>query len=235
MAGLTAEQEQIKARFMRERGYWRPWAEKMLHADPQFLARYADYAGYPARSGPLSARMVELIYVALDSSSTHLYEPGLRTHLTKAREAGASLADVLDVLHLVACQGVGAVFAGAAILAQEAGLASSGEDRAGADWPARGAMEALEPGYLRCTQDFLEHKAPGDGLSPGERCLVEVALHASFTGFDGDALRRSLRAALSEGRATAELLQAMQLGAHLSLHGTALGVSLLDEARFSSR
>src|SRR5690606_23638162 len=97
---LTPEQREIKEFFIAERGYWRPWTETILRINPQFLKRYASYAGYPARTGPLSKRMIELIYIALDASATHLFENGVNTHLLLAHEAGATPADVLDVLHL---------------------------------------------------------------------------------------------------------------------------------------
>jgi len=55
---------------------------------------------------------------------------------------------------------------------------------------------------------------------------VQLALHACFTAFDPDAIRRIVPTALSQGLAPAELLQAIQLGAHLAVHGTALGVNV---------
>ena len=103
------DREAIKAAFLRERGYWRPWVETLLRERPRFVQAYADYAGHPARTGPLSVRMVELLYVALDASGSHLFEAGLRTHMVKALEAGATQADLFDVLHLVAAQGLEAV------------------------------------------------------------------------------------------------------------------------------
>ena len=60
----------------------------MRQACPAFVEQYARYAGHPARTGPLSERLVELLYVALDSSSLHLYAPGLRTHMKRAPESG---------------------------------------------------------------------------------------------------------------------------------------------------
>ncbi|WP_319824022.1 carboxymuconolactone decarboxylase family protein [Thalassovita sp.] len=238
MAELSSDQQDIKAKFIARRGYWRPWTEVLLHHDAQFVADYADYAGYPAQHGSLSARMVELIYVALDSSATHLFEPGLVTHLQKAREAGASTADLLDVLHIVACQGLSGVFAGAEILAQETGL--SGPQSMPADLreqvdrvlPHAGdsisMLAALDPGYLRCVLAFLDHDGPAGGLDAGERSLIEIALHACFTGFSADMLRQSIRAALAAGRCPAEIMTAMQLTAHLSVHGTALAASHLE-------
>ena len=49
-----ADRERIKELFIAERGYWRPWTETMLQACPGFVEQYARYAGYPARTGPLS-------------------------------------------------------------------------------------------------------------------------------------------------------------------------------------
>ena len=66
--GPIRARAQIKDFFIAQRGYWRPWTETMLHACPGFVQHYARYAGYPARTGPLTERMVELIYVALDAS-----------------------------------------------------------------------------------------------------------------------------------------------------------------------
>ncbi len=244
------DREAIKAHFIAERGYWRPWTEALLRDNPRFLERYATYAGHPARVGPLSERMVELIYVALDASSTHLFEAGLRTHMEKALAAGARPTEIFDVLHAVASQGLDSVYQAVEILAEECEVGkattaadNSALDRAAPDptdelqarverlqLPASTAalrlLRRLDPGYLPVLLDFLEHGRPGDGLSAADRSLVEVALHACFTGFDRRALRRRIRSALGGGCTTNEVLQAIQLGAHLSVHGTALGAGV---------
>ena len=228
-----AERAQIKAFFIAERGYWRPWTETMLEARPGFVQHYARYAGHPARSGPLSARMVELIYVALDSSSSHLFESGLHTHMKRALEVGATQADIFDVLHLVAVQGVASVCTATDILGEFTdltGLAAIDErlqariDRLGAAHAlSLTSVALLDPGYAELLLDFVEQGSPGAGLTPAERSLVQLALHACFTAFNPDALRHIVPKALSQGLAPAELLQVIQLGAHLAVHGTALG------------
>jgi alkylhydroperoxidase/carboxymuconolactone decarboxylase family protein YurZ len=270
------DREAIRAHFIAERGYWRPWTEALLRDNPRFLERYATYAGHPARVGPLSERMVELIYVALDASSTHLFESGLRTHMEKALAAGARPAEIFDVLHAVAAQGLDSAYQAVEILAAECEVGkpepagnptpeaggvrgpkaagNTGPEAAGntgpeaADDPApdcsdelraridrlqvavdSGALRLLlrlDPGYLPVLLDFLEHGRPEDGLSAPDRSLVEVALHACFTGFDRQALRRRIRRALAAGCTAHELLQAIQLGAHLSVHGAALGAGV---------
>lgn len=243
MTDHTLEQEQIKAHFIAERGYWRPWTQAILRHKPQFLNSYASYAGYPARHGPLSARLIELIYIALDSSATHLYPSGLRTHLDFARKVGITATDVFDVLHIVATQGLSHVYDAVSILAQEAGFepcaAMSVQQRERVlrhfqETPAfMDILAQLDPGYLDVLLDFLEEQngqsTPG-GLAPAERRLIEVALAACFTGFNETMLRIRIRGALKMGISHAELLQAIQLGAHLSIHGTALGANTFEES-----
>ena len=255
MSDDAVDREAIKAHFIAERGYWRPWADVMLRDNPRFLERYASYAGHPARAGPLSAKQVELIYVALDASSTHLFGAGLRTHMEKALAAGATAHEILDVLHLVAAQGLDSVYQSIAILAEESGI-SRGDSSRGGDReavapaaPARAPdlrarirrlklpaspaaldlLAQLDPGYLPVLLDFLEHGRPAGGLAESDRSLIEVALFACFTGHDPQALGQRIRRALDGASSPAELLQAIQLGAHLSVHGTALGAGALAE------
>lgn len=226
----------IKAEFIAERGYWRPWTGTMLQVCPEFLARYARYAGHPARTGPLSPRMVELIYIGLDASASHLFESGLNTHMKRALEVGASTADVFDVLHLVALQGVSQVGQAAQILAECMGRTPDAKqdaaqkarmDQLGPSHALQlAALARLDPGYVDMLLDFVEQGHPPQGLSPAERSLVQVALHACFTAFNPGAVRQLITTALSQGVEEAALLQAIQLGAHLSVHGAALGANV---------
>lgn len=237
-----AGRAQTKAFFIAERGYWRPWTETMLGVCPGFVEQYARYAGYPARTGPLTRRMVELIYVALDASSSHLFESGLHTHMKGALDAGASQADIFDVLHLVAVQGVAAVCQATDILAEfiDAGPADEATAVAGtlqarmarlgpAHALTLASVARLDPGYAEVLLDFVEQGRPEAGLTPAERSLVQLALHACFTAFNPDAVRRIVATALAQGLAPAELLQAIQLGAHLAVHGTALGANVFRQ------
>jgi len=237
-----AELGRIREFFIAERGYWRPWTETMLHVCPGFVKQYARYAGYPARKGPLTERMVELIYVGLDASASHLFEPGLHTHLKRALEVGATQADIFDVLHLVAVQGVASTCRAIDILGEFAEFSDSTEvapideqlqtrlDRLGpAHALALSSVARLDPGYVQVLLDLVEHGRPGGGLSPGECSLVQLALHACFTAFNPDAIRQILTTALAQELRPAELLQAIQLGAHLAVHGSALGATVFQQ------
>lgn len=234
-----ARREAIKAQFVAERGYWRPWTDTMLQHCPEFVLQYARCAGHPARTGPLSPRLVELIYVGLDASSTHLFESGLHTHMTKAFEVGATTADVLDVLHLVAVQGLTRVCQATDILAEMTGLAHTPAidpalqnriDRLGPQHALNlASLARLDPGFVAVLLDFVEQGHPAGGLAPVERSLVQLAMHACFTAFNPSGIRELVAVALSQGASPAEMQQAMVLGAHLSVHGTALGAQVLQK------
>jgi alkylhydroperoxidase/carboxymuconolactone decarboxylase family protein YurZ len=231
--------DRIRDHFVQERGYWRPWTETLLQANPPFVEQYARYAGHPARHGPLSHRLVELIYVALDASASHLYEAGLRTHMDKAMAAGATQADVFDVLHLVAVQGLASVAQAAEILWSH----SSAEDTASIDpvlqarlervGQAHGltldALARMDPAYTAVMLDWVEGGLTGSGLQPAERTLVQLALHACFTAFNPAAVRHLTTQGQAQGLNRADMLQAIQLGAHLAVHGTALGASVFRQ------
>lgn len=232
------DREQIKQNFVAQRGYWREWTQTLLQENPGFVAQYATYAGYPASTGPLSARMVELIYVGLDASGSHLFGAGLQTHMQKAVEAGASTADIFDVLHLVAVQGGMCVAQAAQQLSEVFGLMPDAaatsvapEYQAVAD--AHGLvlqhLAQLDPGYVHVLLDFMAHGQTGTGLSETERTLVQVALHACFTAFNGPALRQLLLTGKDQGLQPGALLQAIQLGGHLAVHGTALGATVFRQ------
>lgn len=241
-----AERARIKAYFIAERGYWRPWTETMLQACPGFVEQYAHYAGYPARTGPLTERMVELIYVGLDASSSHLFEAGLHTHMQRALAVGATSTDIVDVLHLVAVQGVASAGQATEILAELSGdLADAPAvsaplqariDRLGDAHALRlTAMARLDPAYAEVLLDFIEQGRPGTGLTDAERSLVQLALHACFTAFNPGAVRQIVATALAQGLSSAELLQAIQLGAHLAVHGSALGAKVLQSCQTPPR
>ncbi|GAA4339128.1 carboxymuconolactone decarboxylase family protein [Variovorax defluvii] len=237
------ELARIRAFFIAQRGYWRPWTETMLQVNPAFVEQYARYAGHPAHTGPLSERMVELIYVGLDASSSHLFESGLHTHMKRALEVGATPADIFDVLHLVAVQGVAGVCQAADILDELAGPGAAPVDPAlqarigrfgNAHALGLDALARLDPGYVDVLLDFVEQGRPGAGLSPAERSLVQLALHACFTAFNPRAVRQLIATALSQGLNRAELLQAIQMGAHLAVHGSALGANVFRQMPPSS-
>src|SRR5258705_7197813 len=158
VVSLTLSEQAMKDEFIRARGYWRPWTEGLLRLNPAFLQAYARYAGYPAAAGPLSKKMCELIYVALDGSATHLFRSGLALHMKLALESGASAQEIIEVLQLATAQGLDGCNLGVEILVEE--LAAAGRDTVLQQAELSVEQEKLRADYLARFgdwPDFCDH------------------------------------------------------------------------------
>ena len=246
---LTPTEQALKDEFIRARGYWRPWTEGLLRLNPAFLEAYARYAGYPAATGPLSRKMCELIYVALDGSATHLFRSGLTLHMKLALESGASAQEIIKVLQLATVQGLDGCNLGVEILVEE--LAAAGHDtllqqaelsveqkKLRADYLARFGdwpdfcdhLLRQDPGYFAVMLALLVVAPSSNGLDPKSRGLIALALSACFTALNPHGLRLQIRRAIWIGTDHREILQVLQMTAHLGVHACTIGVPLLLEA-----
>jgi len=124
---LSERQKQLKEKFIAERGYWSEgiW-DPVLKIDPDFFEAYLNFSAAPWRKGVLPPKIKELIYVAIDASTTHLYEPGLRQHISNALKYGATKEEIMEVLELVSVLGIHTCTMGVPILVEE--LKKVGED-----------------------------------------------------------------------------------------------------------
>jgi alkylhydroperoxidase/carboxymuconolactone decarboxylase family protein YurZ len=98
---LTEHERAVRERFQQGRGMWPEFFEDMVRLDADFVDAYRGYSTVPWHKGHLDAKTRELIYIAIDANTTHLYETGTRLHVQNALKAGASVQEILDVLRLV--------------------------------------------------------------------------------------------------------------------------------------
>ena len=98
--------EQVKSAFTARRGYWSEQLEAMVRSSPAFFEGYTAFSSTPWREGTLAPVVKELLYVAIDVSTTHLFEPGVRIHTRNALRYGATPAQVLQVMQIVSCLGM---------------------------------------------------------------------------------------------------------------------------------
>lgn len=125
MEALTPRQQEIKAKFIEVRGTWGDSWEAVLRLDPGFLLAYLEFSAVPWQQNHLPAKVKELIYLAVDANATHMYLPGVRQHIQAALAAGATGAEIMEVLELIATLGIHAMNVGVPVLVevlQEKGL-----------------------------------------------------------------------------------------------------------------
>jgi alkylhydroperoxidase/carboxymuconolactone decarboxylase family protein YurZ len=112
------ERERLKQRFIEVRGYWSEAWDELIAYDPDYFAAYLDLST-PRPSGRLDARTRELICIAIDVATTHLYRPGARIHIRRALELGVSPEEIVEVFEVASLIGVHAVTEGVLLLRKE--------------------------------------------------------------------------------------------------------------------
>jgi len=103
---LGTREQQIKNRFIEGRKYWSALLEDLLIASPDFWESYANFSSHPWKNGVLTAKEKELLYVAIDVQTTHLFEPGIRIHMGNALRYGATREEITQVAEIVSCLGI---------------------------------------------------------------------------------------------------------------------------------
>jgi alkylhydroperoxidase/carboxymuconolactone decarboxylase family protein YurZ len=77
--------------------------------DGDWLEGFLRMASAVWTDGVLDAKSIELLCVAGDAAVTHLWAPGVRRHAETALRLGATLDELLEVLRIVAGQGIESV------------------------------------------------------------------------------------------------------------------------------
>ena len=90
----------------RSRGDWNPLWDTFRELDPDFLEAYLAFRSVPQKNGPLPDKTRELILVAINAATTHLYGPGVRRHIQNALKAGATREEILETIQLTTVMGI---------------------------------------------------------------------------------------------------------------------------------
>lgn len=102
---LNDEQAAVKAAFTTDGPRPRPWGplfDVVLRLDPRLFDIIVRFIDAPWATGTLSPKVRELITVAMDAAPTNRYPDGLRRHVRKAINEGATAGELLEVLTLAA-------------------------------------------------------------------------------------------------------------------------------------
>jgi alkylhydroperoxidase/carboxymuconolactone decarboxylase family protein YurZ len=239
-----AEKARLKDEVIAARRYWAPFHEGLLQHDPAFLDAYLAFLHGPWRSGALAPKEREFVYIAADLSCAHLYERGAKRHMEFALEAGATPAEILEVIELTASLGTWTARAGLAILGEEvaragkqaplpvaadhlAALRARFEPLLG-EWPEEvAALLAVAPAYVEAYLLFLTSPRRTGPLSPKVVEFIGLAIAASPATLYEPGMRFHVRRALAEGATREELAEVLQLAGAISIHSCSIGIPAL--------
>lgn len=115
----------LKAAFVTLRGYWSPLWDDLLRNSPDFFEAYTKFSAYPWADGTLEPKVKEFIYIAIDATTNHLYEPGIRIHVRNALNHGATASEIVEVLEIISLIGIESSVLGAAALLRAASAKNS--------------------------------------------------------------------------------------------------------------
>ncbi|NKB77404.1 MAG: carboxymuconolactone decarboxylase family protein [Gammaproteobacteria bacterium] len=88
------------------KGDWNPLWDTFAELDAEFLEAYLAFRSVPQRQGPLPQKYKELILIAINAATTHLYAPGVRRHIQNAIKAGATQEEILETIQLTTVMGI---------------------------------------------------------------------------------------------------------------------------------
>jgi len=103
----------------RSTGDWNPIWDQLFEMDPDYLEAFLHFRSVPQTNGPLEKKYKEMIFIAINAATTHLHAPGVRRHIQNALKAGATQAEILEVIQLTTIMGIHAITLGAPILQEE--------------------------------------------------------------------------------------------------------------------
>ena len=99
-------------------GYWNPNWDPIAEIDKVWMEKFLNMGLHSKHV--LDPKTYELIAIAVDASCTHMYAPGVRTHIRKALELGVTFEEIAAVLQLTSVLGIHTMSMGAPILLEEA-------------------------------------------------------------------------------------------------------------------
>jgi alkylhydroperoxidase/carboxymuconolactone decarboxylase family protein YurZ len=241
----TAERERIKADFVRRRGTWGEAWDAILRFDPAFLHAYTDFSDVSARKGALDPKTRELMFIAVDAAATHLYLPGVEQHVRGALAAGASAAEIMEVIELTTSLGIHAMNVGMPILLdvlRARGALSEDESPLTEDQrhlkdefiEKRGYWNAFwEPILVHDPEifaTFLRFSAvPWETgtLAPRVKEFVYIAFDCAATHLYTGGLRLHMEKALDYGAEPAEIIAVMEIASCIGIHAATTGAPIL--------
>ena len=100
-------------------GDWNPMWDTLADLDPDYLEAFLAFRSVPQTNGPLEQKYKELIFIAINVATTHLWPSGVRRHIQNALKAGATKEEILEVMQLTSIMGIHSMALGVPILQEE--------------------------------------------------------------------------------------------------------------------
>lgn len=242
---LTARQQEIKDAYVAARGGWgEPW-ETVLAIDPEFVAAYLGLYQVPWEKNHLSDKFKELCYISINAAATHLHVPGIRPHITRALQFGASPHEILEVLELASTLGIHAMNIGVPLLVEVLEERGRTEPTPLNDYQERlkeqftqtrgywhdfwNEMLELDPEMFAAYTEFSSVPWRTGTLTPAEKELIYISYDIAATHLYVPGTKLHIRNALNHGATVGQILEVMEISSVIGIHAVTTAVPILVE------
>jgi alkylhydroperoxidase/carboxymuconolactone decarboxylase family protein YurZ len=247
-SALTEREAALKARFIQIHGLWEPRWLSVLTMDADFFERYLVFAAAAQVETVLDAKTRQLILLAVNVQTTTLHEPGIRAHIDGALLAGATQAELIEVLQLVCLLGVHSLIVGLPIMLDEFAKAGQPVDleseltprqaEAKANfihrrgyWSDRGnPLLILDADYFEAYSDLSVVPWERAAIAPKLKELIYIAIDAATTHLYETGLRLHIQNAIRQGATAAEVTAVLQLISSHGMNSCTVGMPIVQEA-----
>jgi alkylhydroperoxidase/carboxymuconolactone decarboxylase family protein YurZ len=243
---VDERRRRLRERYVASVGAWDASLEGLLELDPDFFSAYVGFAAAPWRDGGhLEPKVKELVMVAVDAAATHLHEPGIRLHIRRALEYGATEAELLEVLQLTSTMGIHSVTVGVPVLLECAGGSvrdpgvplTERQEQVKREFEAkRGYWNAfwdgvldLDPEFFAAYVEFSAHPWEHGVLEQRVKELIYTAFDASATHMYVPGLTQHIENALGYGATPGEIMEVLELASTIGIHTYAVTTPILAE------
>jgi alkylhydroperoxidase/carboxymuconolactone decarboxylase family protein YurZ len=215
---------------------------------PTSYAAAAAFWREPIGGAHLTPRVKELLLLAMHASATALNTGAIERQISRARAAGATPEDIVDVMITIVVLANHSVYSSVPVLEDE--LEKAGIPPA-ADTTPREAIDAakrrfvsargfwnesrerlikLAPAYYEALTNIGTESWLRGSLTTKEREFVCIAIDCTVTHTYEPGLRAHIRNAIKQGATREEILEIFQLGALMGLEGYILCARVLHDA-----
>jgi alkylhydroperoxidase/carboxymuconolactone decarboxylase family protein YurZ len=245
--GVDSDRAQsLREEYVASIGEWDESLDSLLALDPDYFEAYVGLAAAPWRGGGhLEPKVKQFVLLAVDAAATHLHAPGIRLHIRRALEHGATEQELLEVLQLTSTMGIHSVTVGVPVLLDCAGgsgrdpgaplsprqeqLKRDFEEKRGYWNPFWDGVLDLDPEFFAAYLEFSSHPWEHGVLEPKVKELIYTAFDASATHMYIPGLKQHIENALGYGATRGEIMEVLELAAPLGIHTHAVALPILAE------
>ncbi|KAH7056923.1 AhpD-like protein [Macrophomina phaseolina] len=232
--------------------------QNVLNLSPELFEASRKLRAVPRKKRHLPLKVQHLVSIAVDSASTHLYVPGIQSHIKEALKEGATTEEVMEVIELTSTLGIHACNIGVPLLVEvmkEEGIYDK-HPTAGAPFDGyrerlkedftkkRGYWHQFWEDFLKLDPEFFEaylefssvswtKNVNGSGrgvLEPKLKELIYCAFDAAATHLYVPGLKLHMKNALGYGATPEEITEVLEIASLLSLHTAHVAAPILSQS-----